>query len=54
MVAWLNGRLSPSGVRFNFMVTGAVLKSAVLDRRLAVKPCTGVKRPRSARIGWRS
>lgn len=45
MVSWLSERLSPNGVRFNVVVAGSVFKAAILDRRLAVSPCTGVKLP---------
>jgi integrase len=49
MVSWLSERLSPGGVRFTVVVTGSVFKAAILDRRVAVSPCTGVKLPESRR-----
>ena len=45
MVASVAERLSPAGARSTLVVTGAVFKSAILDRRLAVNPCLGVKPP---------
>lgn len=52
MVAALAERLSPAVVRSNVVLTSSVLKSALLDRRLAVNPCVGLKLPevRKARI----
>jgi integrase len=45
MVAALGERLSPAVLRSNFVLTSSILKAAVLDRRLAVNPCVGVKLP---------
>jgi integrase len=45
MVASVADRLSPSAARGCLIVTGAVFKAAVLDRRLAVSPCTAIKLP---------
>ena len=45
MVAALGERLSPAVVRSNIVLTSSMLKAALLDRRLAVNPCLGVKLP---------
>ncbi len=45
MVAALGERLSPGVVRSNFVLTSSIFKAAILDRRLAVNPCVGVKLP---------
>jgi integrase len=45
MVSALAERLSPAVVRSNVVLTSSILKAAVLDRRLAVNPCLGVKLP---------
>jgi integrase len=45
MVAALGERLSPTVVRSNFVLTSSICKAAVLDRRLPVNPCIGVKLP---------
>jgi integrase len=43
MVAALGERLAPAVVRSNVVLTSSILKAALLDRRLAVSPCVGVK-----------
>jgi integrase len=45
MVARLSEHLSPAVVRSNIVLTSSILKAALLDRRLAVNPCLGVKLP---------
>jgi integrase len=45
MAARLGERLSPAVVRSNIVLTSSILKAALLDRRLAVNPCLGVKLP---------
>lgn len=45
MVTALSERLSPGVVRSNVILTSSIFKAAVLDRRLAVNPCFGVKLP---------
>jgi integrase len=45
MIVALNERLSPAVVRSNVVLTSSILKAAVLDRRLALNPCLGVKLP---------
>lgn len=45
VVAELTDRLSPTSARFATLVASSIFKAAVLDRRLAVNPCTGVKLP---------
>jgi integrase len=45
LVAALGERLSPAVVRSNVVLTSSILNAALLDRRLAVNPCVGVKLP---------
>jgi len=46
MIAWMREKpLAPRTIRVAMAVTSSVFKAAMLDRRIAVNPCAGVKLP---------
>lgn len=45
LAAELTNRLSPSSARFNVVVASSIFKAAVMDRRLPINPCVGIKLP---------